>query len=100
MEEPPKLFPMSTKVGSEPVVRPLMRCSVVVGGSAYALKRNERVGCFSVSCLGRLSTLWWFGEAGRGGSGEIKSKRSESMMRRTARLWVGVRAQLARLQEE
>lgn len=29
-----KLFPTSTKVGREPVVKPFIRCMVVVGGSA------------------------------------------------------------------
>lgn len=34
MVEPPKLLPISMKVGNDPVVRALIRCKVVVGGSA------------------------------------------------------------------
>lgn len=33
-DDPAKLLPMSMKVGKLPVVKPLMRWSVVVGGSA------------------------------------------------------------------
>lgn len=33
--------------------------------------------------------LWWKGDAGLGGSGEMKSNRSASIMRSTARLCVG-----------
>jgi len=39
--EPPKLFPMSINVGNEPVVIPLMRWRVVVGGSEKELNMKE-----------------------------------------------------------
>lgn len=67
IDEAPKLFPMSTNVGSEPVVRPLIRCKVVVGGSAYALYKKEFRGCDAVSSRGSVRILWWKGEAGLGG---------------------------------
>lgn len=58
MDDPPKLFPISINVGNDPVVNPLILWSVVVGGSAYALKMKDLVGYFSVSSFGRVRTLW------------------------------------------
>lgn len=75
-------------VGSDPPVMPLIRCRVVVGGSANAVYMNDRSGCLAVSSAGNVRTLWWCGEGGCGGSGEMKSKRSASMMSRTVRLYV------------
>lgn len=87
-DEPPKLEPMSTKVGNEPVVIPLIRCNVVVGGSENELKMKDREGYLLESSLGSVRTLWWKGELGIGGSGEMKSKRSASMMSSTSFLCV------------
>ena len=42
---PPKFEPTSTNVGSEPVVMPLIRCSVVVGGSANVAEFNMDLVC-------------------------------------------------------
>lgn len=42
-------------------------------------------GNFALSMCGRVRTLWWWGEAGEGGEGEMKSNRSASMMRNTSR---------------
>ena len=88
-EDPPKLLPISTNVGKEPVVMPLIRCNVTVGGSAYELKMQEWLGLFFVSSWGRVNILWWKGEAGLGGLAVTKSNRSASIMRNTARLCVG-----------
>ena len=44
MAVPAKLLPASINVGSVPVVRPLSRCSVVVGGSAMKGRRNALRG--------------------------------------------------------
>ena len=57
MDDPPKLLPTSTNVGKDPVVMPLIRCNVVVGGSAYELKMSEWLGLFSDSSRGRVKML-------------------------------------------
>lgn len=41
IDDPPKLEPMSMKVGREPVVIPFKRWSVVVGGSENISNRKE-----------------------------------------------------------
>lgn len=90
-DEPAKLLPISINVGKLPVVKPLMRCSVVVGGSACALKMKDLSGYLALSSLGSVRTSWWCGDAGKGGEGEMKSNRRASMMRKTRRGWVAGR---------
>lgn len=58
MDAPPKLEPMSMNVGRDPVVKPLIRCRVVVGGSANESNRNECDGRRAVNSCGRRRTLW------------------------------------------
>ena len=77
------------KVGREPVVRPFMRCKVVVGGSAKEWKIREWWGRAAVNWYGNCKTWWWYGDGGSGGCGLMKSKRSESIIKNTARLCVG-----------
>lgn len=93
ISSPPKFEPISTKVGRLPVVKPLILCRVVVGGSASALNSRLCLGYFFVNSAGKVNTLWWYEEYE--GSlrkvGEIKSKRSASIMMTTALLWVGLR---------
>jgi hypothetical protein len=50
-----KFDPASMKVGRLPVVNPLSRCIVVVGGSEYSSKSIECVGSLELSSAGRLS---------------------------------------------
>jgi len=56
--EPPKLFPTSTNVGSDPVVIPLMRWRVAVGGSEKELNMKEFPGCAFVSWAGNFRIPW------------------------------------------
>lgn len=84
-DEPAKLLPISMKVGKLPVVNPLILCNVVVGGSAWALNIKERSGNFAVSSCGKVRTLWWYGDVGSGGEGDMKSKRKASITRKTSR---------------
>ena len=93
IDDPPKLLPISTKVGKDPVVIPLIRCNVVVGGSAYELKMQECLGLFFVSSWGRVKILWWKGDTGLGGLGDTKSNRRASIIRNTARLCLGETSQ-------
>jgi hypothetical protein len=57
IDEAPKLWPMSTKDGSEPVVSPFKRCNVVVGGSAYELNKSDWFGRDADASLGTVRTL-------------------------------------------
>lgn len=50
MDEPPKLEPISMKVGRDPVVMPFRRWRVVVGGSEYISNKSECSGWDAVSC--------------------------------------------------
>ena len=93
MEYPPKLEPMSMKVGSEPAVIPFILCSVVVGGSAKLVNSNDRSGCILVNSFGSFKIWWWYGDVGSGGNGAKKSKRKASMMRNTTRLCEAERVQ-------
>jgi hypothetical protein len=45
---------------------------------------NEFSGLAAVSCWGSVKILWWNGDNGLGGLGEMKSKRRASIMRKTA----------------
>ena len=44
MTSPSKFEPASTKVGKDPVVKPLSLCNVVVGGSAMNFSKTEFSG--------------------------------------------------------
>jgi hypothetical protein len=57
IDDPPKLFPMSTNVGSDPVVSAFIRWSVAVGGSEYALNKNEFRGLAAVISRGSVKML-------------------------------------------
>jgi hypothetical protein len=46
-------------------------------------------GLDALSSAGSVSTRWWKVDSGVGGSGDMKSKRSASMIKRTARLCRG-----------
>lgn len=51
-----KFEPISMNVGNDPVVIPLMRCIVEVGGSEKELKMRECSGRLCVSSAGKERT--------------------------------------------